>query len=115
MLLDMHVLDFMPYRDIPADLQENYCYYYFYWVLDIAHISYGNGPHVLALTTTGMVYSWGHNGYGQLGHGTTSIYSGNPALVSSGFTHKVIRIACGGFHSVALMENGEVCQLRERF
>lgn len=85
-----------------------YSYYGHIIVIGIAHVSYGNGPHVLALASSGTVYSWGHNGYGQLGHGATSMYSGNPSLLSSGFTHKVIRIACGGFHSVALMENGEV-------
>ena len=34
--------------------------------------SYGSGPHVLAYTETGDLYSWGHNGYCQLGNGTTN-------------------------------------------
>lgn len=39
---------------------------------NIIDLAYGSGPHVLALTKTGEVYSWGHNGYCQLGNGNTN-------------------------------------------
>ena len=34
--------------------------------------AYGSGPHVLAFTESGELYSWGHNGYCQLGNGSTN-------------------------------------------
>lgn len=34
---------------------------------EIISFAFGSGPHVLALTRTGEVYSWGHNAFGQLG------------------------------------------------
>ncbi len=38
----------------------------------IESFAFGTGPHVLALTRTGEVYAWGHNGYGQLGKATAT-------------------------------------------
>ena len=38
----------------------------------VVGFSYGSGPHVLAYTETGELYSWGHNGYCQLGNGSTN-------------------------------------------
>ena len=34
--------------------------------------AYGSGPHVLAYTEAGDLFSWGHNGYCQLGNGSTN-------------------------------------------
>ncbi len=63
--------------------------------------------HNLALTSSGAVFSWGINDYGQLGNGTTS-NSKVPILVE-GLQDVAIRdIACGGWHSVAISEAGEV-------
>ena len=33
----------------------------------VSGFAYGSGPHVLAFTQAGELYSWGHNGYSQLG------------------------------------------------
>ena len=73
-------------------------------VIDFA---YGTGPHVLAITESGDLFTWGHNGYSQLGHSGTT----QPVLPTrvSGLTGiKVIQIACGSHHSLALNIDGEV-------
>ncbi|XP_064413830.1 RCC1 and BTB domain-containing protein 2 isoform X2 [Latimeria chalumnae] len=74
----------------------------------IVCLSYGSGPHVVVATADGDVYAWGHNGYSQLGNGTT-----NPGLspyqVSTNLLNKkVIEIGCGSHHSMALTSDGEV-------
>ena len=77
--------------------------------LDITSIAYGSDPHVLALTKDGSVYGWGANGYGQIGSGSTSVHSNSPKLINhalGGVT--VSKIACGGFHSLALSDKGDV-------
>ena len=33
----------------------------------IKDIAFGSGPHILALTSDGEIFTWGHNGYCQLG------------------------------------------------
>ncbi|XP_018368579.1 PREDICTED: RCC1 and BTB domain-containing protein 1-like [Trachymyrmex cornetzi] len=78
---------------------------------NIKTFAYGNGSHVLALTKEGEIYSWGYNDHGELGHG---IYYPvfTPTLVftpgnSVGFT-RIVDIACGSHHSVALTEFGKV-------
>ncbi|XP_065644177.1 RCC1 and BTB domain-containing protein 1 isoform X3 [Hydra vulgaris] len=71
---------------------------------DIVQLAYGMGPHVLAVTDSGELYSWGHGGYGQLGH--TSEEKSKPVLVY--MQKKVIQVACGSYHSIALTEDGEV-------
>lgn len=77
--------------------------------LDISSISAGNGPHVLALTRNGDIYSWGHNGYGQLGHGDTSIHTRIPGIIGSTLSGVPIgEVACGAYHSMALSKNGKV-------
>lgn len=71
---------------------------------EVVNFAYGMGPHVLAVTDTGELYSWGHGGYGQLGHNDGE--KSKPVLVT--MPKKVIQVACGSYHSVALTEDGEV-------
>ncbi|XP_031564705.1 RCC1 and BTB domain-containing protein 1-like [Actinia tenebrosa] len=75
----------------------------------LCDLSFGSGPHVLALTETGEVYAWGHNGYCQIGNGNTSQ---NPVFIPTilpVLQGKVItQIACGSHHSLALTSEGEV-------
>jgi len=61
--------------------------------------------HCMALTTNGQVWSWGYNGQGQLGNGTT-ITTNRPILVSS--LSNVRQVACGFYHSMALLTNGTI-------
>ena len=61
----------------------------------------------LALTSTGAVYAWGLNRYGELGDGTTK-NSDVPVLVDfpSGVT--ITQVAAGAYHSLAVSSTGTV-------
>uniref|UniRef100_A0A8C6UBI5 Regulator of chromosome condensation (RCC1) and BTB (POZ) domain containing protein 1 n=1 Tax=Neogobius melanostomus TaxID=47308 RepID=A0A8C6UBI5_9GOBI len=70
-------------------------------------LSYGSGPHVL-LATDGELYTWGHNGYSQLGNGSTN-QGLSPVLVTANLTNKrVTQVCSGSHHSLALTHDGEV-------
>ncbi|CAI4233274.1 unnamed protein product [Auanema sp. JU1783] len=74
----------------------------------IRQISFGSGPHVIALSEVGSVYSWGHNAFGQLGLGH-SLQGTSPTLIAGILKNeKITFISCGGHHSVAISEKGEV-------
>uniref|UniRef100_A0AAQ4RKY3 RCC1 and BTB domain containing protein 2 n=1 Tax=Gasterosteus aculeatus aculeatus TaxID=481459 RepID=A0AAQ4RKY3_GASAC len=74
----------------------------------IVSLSYGTGPHVVITTADGEVFAWGHNGYSQLGNGTTN-HGLTPALVSTNLIGKrVTEVACGSHHNIALTTDGEV-------
>lgn len=61
----------------------------------------------------GEVFAWGHNGYSQLGNGTTN-HGLTPALVSTNLlSKKVTEVACGSHHTIALTAEGEVSRRRE--
>jgi alpha-tubulin suppressor-like RCC1 family protein len=65
------------------------------------------GYHSLALTQGGKVMTWGWNGNGQLGDGTTSYGSSQPVEVK-GLGEQVVAIAGGAYHSLALTKGGKV-------
>ncbi|CAG0901286.1 unnamed protein product [Darwinula stevensoni] len=74
----------------------------------IKKIACGSGPHLLACTYEGELYSWGHNGYCQLGNGSSSQCT-VPTLITSNLTDKkVADVACGSHHSMCLTDDGEV-------
>ncbi|MDR4508354.1 MAG: RCC1 repeat- and reductase domain-containing protein [Candidatus Brocadiaceae bacterium] len=59
----------------------------------------------ISLKSDGTVWSWGFNGYGQLGDGTTANRT-TPVRVKG--LDSIISIAGGGYHCLALKENGTV-------
>ncbi|MEE6472259.1 hypothetical protein FKM82_009552 [Ascaphus truei] len=74
----------------------------------IISLSYGNGPHVLVCCEDGEVYSWGHNGYSQLGNCTTSQGAAPIQVCMDLLSKKVTQVSCGYHHSMALTSEGEV-------
>jgi alpha-tubulin suppressor-like RCC1 family protein len=72
---------------------------------DIKQIVLGAGTGY-ALTTTGLVYAWGGNVYGQLGLGYRNKHSTVAVLIPS--LSRVRQVASGGTHAMALLANGEV-------
>jgi alpha-tubulin suppressor-like RCC1 family protein len=68
-----------------------------------------NGHHSLAILSGGTVRAWGHNGYGQLGDGTTTERT-TPVQVKGpggiGFLSNVTAIEGGSFHSFAVISVG---------
>jgi alpha-tubulin suppressor-like RCC1 family protein len=62
--------------------------------------------HTLALAD-GDVYSWGKNSYGQLGNGYHAL-SMNPVVIVFPREIPIMSIACGGFHSLAVDESGNL-------
>ncbi|KAI4565134.1 hypothetical protein MJT46_009477 [Ovis ammon polii x Ovis aries] len=74
----------------------------------IKSLSYGSGPHVLLSTEDGVVYAWGHNGYSQLGNGTTNQGLAPIQVCTNLLIKQVVEVACGSHHSMALAADGEV-------
>jgi len=68
----------------------------------------GGSFHTLALTAEGKIYSWGANGFGQLGDGSVNDRSiAGLAFMEGGLTGKtVIAIDHGSLHSLALTADG---------
>lgn len=66
------------------------------------------GWHNLALLEDGTVWAWGLDNEGELGDGTISSSQYQPVKVLGLEVVKVIAIAAGGRHSLALRENGTV-------
>lgn len=69
----------------------------------------GSGPHVVALVNSGELYSWGHNGYGQLGLGMVGNQLSRPQIIKDTLEScKVTHVACGGHHTLVLTSEGKV-------
>ncbi|KAF8820556.1 regulator of chromosome condensation (RCC1) repeat-containing protein [Cardiosporidium cionae] len=79
-----------------------------YSVPRVCNISCGK-RHSILLTSTGNVWVWGANKYGQLGLGSNaellSIEHNEPALLDK-FTEPIRNVACGSYHSVAVGVHG---------
>uniref|UniRef100_K3WLR5 RCC1-like domain-containing protein n=1 Tax=Globisporangium ultimum (strain ATCC 200006 / CBS 805.95 / DAOM BR144) TaxID=431595 RepID=K3WLR5_GLOUD len=63
--------------------------------------------HVVALTEQGYVMTWGEGKDGRLGHGKACSIRA-PHVVKSLFHKRILHIACGARHSVAVAEDGDV-------
>ncbi|XP_074995746.1 RCC1 and BTB domain-containing protein 1 isoform X2 [Calonectris borealis] len=74
----------------------------------ISSLSYGSGPHVVLCTEDGEVYAWGHNGYSQLGNGTSNQGITPVQVCTNLLIKKVVEVACGSHHSMALSFDGDV-------
>ncbi|XP_065899129.1 RCC1 and BTB domain-containing protein 1-like isoform X2 [Dysidea avara] len=75
----------------------------------LVSIASGFGPHVLAVTKSGKVYSWGYNANNELGHGTnTPNPNPIPTIITKLEQYQVKQVACGHYHSVALTNDGKV-------
>jgi alpha-tubulin suppressor-like RCC1 family protein len=72
---------------------------------DVKRIALGDGTGY-ALTSTGILYSWGGNQYGQLGVGYRSGHSAAAVRITS--LSGVKQVAAGGTHAMALLANGDV-------
>ncbi|XP_063282088.1 RCC1 and BTB domain-containing protein 2 isoform X2 [Pelobates fuscus] len=74
----------------------------------IVSLNCGSGPHVVAVTSEGDIFSWGHNAYSQLGNGSTN-QALTPSQVSTNLiSKKVVSVACGSHHSMVATSDGEV-------
>ena len=60
----------------------------------------------LALGSNGLVYAWGLNTYGQLGDGTSGTNRLTPVAVNLPAGVRIVQVAAGGQHSVALAADG---------
>ncbi|MBI0085728.1 MULTISPECIES: RCC1 domain-containing protein [Bifidobacterium] len=70
---------------------------------------------IMAMDADGNVYTWGYNNYGQLGNGTATgttnaTYAADPARVpdpkDASRTFKAAQISAGGFHALAIGQDG---------
>src|SRR5262249_33832092 len=73
----------------------------------------GGGSHALALRNDGTVWSWGHDGSGQLGRPATDSCSGAPCAPAAGQVQlpsgvRAVAIAAGSSHGVVLTSSGAV-------
>ncbi|GMH91853.1 hypothetical protein TL16_g12174 [Triparma laevis f. inornata] len=64
--------------------------------------------HSLALTSTGEVYSWGNGGYGQLGHGDSSLCISTPELIAGLSGESCVSVNAGEFCSFAVTAVGNI-------
>ena len=59
----------------------------------------------MGITTVGVLYGWGYNGYGQLGNSSTVTVS-SPVLVSGPAGASWIKVAAGDEHTLAILTTG---------
>ncbi|GMH37710.1 hypothetical protein BSKO_05583 [Bryopsis sp. KO-2023] len=68
-----------------------------------------HGGHVLAVTSSGEVWSWGSNSHGQLGLGTIDKSVQDPSRAFElGCGRKLVGAACGKTHSVVWSADGQL-------
>ncbi|MCC6937719.1 MAG: T9SS type A sorting domain-containing protein [Flavobacteriales bacterium] len=67
----------------------------------------GGGNSVMALTSSGSVFAWGRNTYGQMGIGGGPFFDDQPTPVQPAISN-VMAIACGGHYLLALKNDGTV-------
>ena len=70
-------------------------------------IVYGGGSHTVALDTSGNLYTWGYNNYGQLGDDST-IDKDEPTLIEHPEEKAWVSTSIGAYHTVATDINGNL-------
>jgi alpha-tubulin suppressor-like RCC1 family protein len=63
---------------------------------------------VIVRKSDGTAWAWGHNTAGYLGTGATGADTDTPVQVKIPSSRTVTRIAVGGLHALALLDNGDV-------
>ena len=64
--------------------------------------------HSLAIGSDGKAYAWGRDDSGQLGNDAALAYEVSPVLVATPVGVHFTRVAAGGYHSLALGDDGRV-------
>ena len=75
------------------------------------HLPFSWGEHTIALKSDGTVWTFGYNGYGELGDGTNTNRNRPVQVLGEGgvgYLTDVIDIAGGGYHTIALKFDGTV-------
>lgn len=86
----------------------NVVIFYFLRILSIFLEIFGAFVSNLNIFADGEVYAWGHNGYSQLGNGTTNQGITPVQVCTNLLIKKVVEVACGSHHSMALSFDGDV-------
>ncbi|EPS64187.1 hypothetical protein M569_10592, partial [Genlisea aurea] len=73
----------------------------------VAAVSCG-GFFTMSLTEDGQLWNWGANSNSELGRGDDKRGGWKPEPVPSLRDVRIVQIACGGYHSLALTDKGEV-------
>ncbi|XP_063857873.1 RCC1 and BTB domain-containing protein 2-like isoform X4 [Scylla paramamosain] len=63
--------------------------------------------HSLALTSWGLIYARGDNGYGELGVNSCDSHTATRKLVKSLARKVTVQLACGANHTLALTADGD--------
>ena len=66
------------------------------------------GAHSLAIGSTGALWSWGSNSDGQACDGSNPINNAAPAIAAIRDTGPWLRVAAGGYHSLAIKADGSL-------
>ena len=69
--------------------------------------------HSIALSNTGVLYSWGFGEYGELGLGSKIIQAENPTEIK--LNGKVVDISSGDYHSCAIDDKGNMYSWGQNF
>lgn len=77
------------------------------YLLPVRNIAAGSS-YALAVLSSGLVYAWGSNAFGQLGNGTSGSSKNSSLPVRSGTLATATDVASAGLTSAALMGDGSV-------
>ncbi|KAM9967842.1 hypothetical protein ACTFIW_009126 [Dictyostelium discoideum] len=66
------------------------------------------GEHSICVDSDYVVYSWGQDKFGQLGHGTKSVSQNRPKIIEDISGQKIQAIAAGFAHTIVLKKSGEL-------